>query len=74
MIVSTIQEPKATFGMPAKSSPASKSAAPEIHATPAKAEAHVFPVVEGRSSIAGYDLKDWLIAAHAIAADPTPPR
>ena len=75
MIVSKIQmQPKPGNAVPTKTSPASNSAAPEIYASHGKIQRYAFPFEESRSTIPGYDVKDWLTVKHRIADDPIPPR
>ncbi len=62
MIVSKVQkQPKV------KTSPASKSAAPEISATHDRIRERAFQIYESRGSEPGYDMQDWLRAELQIA-------
>ncbi len=45
-----------------KTSPASKSAAPEISATNDRIRARAFEIYQGRGSQPGHDTQDWLRA------------
>lgn len=75
MIISKVQkQPHLGSPLPAKTSPASKSAAPEIYATRNNMQPHPVPFEESRSTISGYDASHWLIGNHPVADDPTVPR
>ena len=74
MIISKVQkQTEPAHAGPVKTSPASKSAAPEIYAAHDEMQ-HTFPLEEGRSTISGYDVKDWLIAEHPIPDHPVSDR
>jgi hypothetical protein len=61
MIVSKVQkQPKV------KTSPASKSAAPDISASQERIRQRAFHLFESRGSKPGYDMQDWLHAEQQI--------
>ncbi|HXR39456.1 MAG TPA: DUF2934 domain-containing protein [Terracidiphilus sp.] len=57
MIVSKVQKQTKV-----KTSPASKSAAPELSATNDRIRERAFQIYEGRGSEPGHDTQDWLRA------------
>jgi hypothetical protein len=65
MIVSKIQKQSKV-----KTSPASKSAAPEIFLTRDLIKDRAFQIYESRGSQPGYDMQDWLSAEGQIAEPP----
>ena len=50
----------------AKTSPASKSAAPELYASQDKIRERAFQIFESRGSTPGHDTQDWLRAEFQI--------
>jgi hypothetical protein len=61
MIVSKVQkQPKI------KTSPASKSAAPELSATNDRIRERAFQIYESRGGAPGHDIQDWLHAEHLL--------
>jgi len=50
----------------AKTSPASKSAAPEISASQDSIRERAFQIYESRGSEPGLDMQDWLHAEHQV--------
>ena len=61
MIVSKVQkQPKI------KTSPASKSAAPELSATNDRIRERAFQIYESRGGSPGHDIQDWLHAEHLL--------
>ena len=57
-----------------KTSPASKSAAPEIYASHGKIEERAFQMFEDRGSNHGNDLQDWLLAENQLTDPQIPAR
>ena len=51
-----------------KTSPASKSAAPEISASQNSIRERAFQIYESRGSVPGFDMQDWLHAEHQVLA------
>jgi hypothetical protein len=49
-----------------KTSPASKSAAPEISVSQNSIRERAFQLYESRGSIPGFDMQDWLHAEHQV--------
>jgi len=63
MVVSKVPKPSK-----AKTSPASKSAAPEICVTHNQISERAFQIYESRGSKPGHDTQDWLSAEHQLLA------
>jgi hypothetical protein len=63
MMVSKVQKQSKS-----KTSPASKSAAPEISASQNSIRERAFQIYESRGSVPGFDMQDWLHAEHQVLA------
>ena len=61
MIVSKVQKQPRI-----KTSPASKSAAPELSATNDRIRERAFQIYESRGGAPGHDIQDWLHAEHLL--------
>lgn len=66
IVKNTQKKPKSGKAVSVKTSPASKSAAPEIYASNGKIKERAFQMFEDRGSAHGSDLDDWLLAENEL--------
>ena len=74
IVQNTKKQPKPAKGTSVKTSPASKSAAPEIYASHGTIEERAFQMFEDRGSNHGNDLQDWLLAENQLTDPQIPAR